>query len=340
MALPFVHSTCRLLCLTLLLLCALLARAEVLDTQQLAPYWQQQAVFGTFSGVNDVRIAYVKAPVENATASLVLLPGRSEPFIKYLELVKLFNREGYSVFAMDHRGQGLSGRMLEEPLKGHADDFANFSADLHTFMNTVVLPQQEGKLFILAHSMGSAIALRSMAESEFDVAAAVLIAPMIEANLGFAGACFVAELVAWACAECWTPRSQFDSVEAAFAANSVTQSRQRFMAYQNLLQELPQVAVDVPTYGWVRAACRTQDAVMQAASQLSAPLLVLQAEREELVLNEAQNRFCAQKNAIGEHVCKGGAPVVFEGARHEILFEKDEYREEALRLILQHFDAD
>ncbi len=305
---------------------------------KLAPFWQQ-AELGAFTGTGGIKIVYGIARVAKPTATLVLLPGRSEPFIKYIELVKFFNAQGFTVFTMDHRGQGLSARILEDSLKGHVEVFGHFSTDLQIFLEQIVLPQQQGRLLMLAHSMGGAIALQSLAESGAAFDAVALSAPMIEAELGFPAGCAIAELIAFFCAECWTPRSRYDSDDAAFADNRLTHSRERFIAYRQLLREVPEAKLDAPTYAWVKAACRSRGVVLESAAGISSPVLLLQAELEQLVINEAQNRFCKGLNKQGGSICAGGTPVQIKGARHELLFEQDEYRDQALDLIMEYYQA-
>lgn len=53
--------------------------------------------------------------------------------------------------------------------------------------------------------------------------------------------------------------------------------------------------------------------------------------------NRAHHRFCELRAAAG-HPCEGEAPYVINGAYHEILFEKDSMRAEALNAIIAFFD--
>ena len=74
-------------------------------------FWQQ-GKFSTFAGVGDIRINYAFFTQNETSFSidnkcLVVASGRSESYLKYKELsFDLFN-QGYSIFLMDHRGQGL-----------------------------------------------------------------------------------------------------------------------------------------------------------------------------------------------------------------------------------------
>jgi len=64
--------------------------------------------------------------------------------------------------------------------------------------------------------------------------------------------------------------------------------------------------------------------------------LLLQASEDSVVDNRSQDLFCAAMAAAG-HPCEGDKPQVIKGARHEILFEKDSMRAEALNGIVDFF---
>ncbi|MOA51008.1 lysophospholipase L2 [compost metagenome] len=55
-----------------------------------------------------------------------------------------------------------------------------------------------------------------------------------------------------------------------------------------------------------------------------------------MVDNRSQRAFCQALSDAG-HPCEGGKPWVIKGARHEILFERDAMRAEALNAILRFF---
>ena len=91
-----------------------------------------------------------------------------------------------------------------------------------------------------------------------------------------------------------------------------------------------------PTYHWVREGVRAGHSILSQAAQISTPLLLLQAADDKVVDNRAQDLFCQTMVAAGQP-CEGGRPMVIEGARHEILFEKDSMRARALDAILAFF---
>src|SRR4051812_6688754 len=129
-----------------------------------------------------IRIAYRRFPVPNEKGAIVISSGRTESMLIYQELIWDLNNHGYSVYIHDHRGQGLSGRLLDESQKSYIDKFDFYVADLKTSHDTVVEPNRASRtpprLFLLAHSMGGGIASLYIEKYTHDFDAAALVTPM------------------------------------------------------------------------------------------------------------------------------------------------------------------
>lgn len=74
---------------------------------------------------------------------------------------------------------------------------------------------------------------------------------------------------------------------------------------------------------------------LQLTRQIKIPLLILQAGEEAIVCNRAQNRLLKKLSRTQ----KCAALHTISGARHELLFERDAYRNQALEQILRFFSA-
>ncbi len=67
--------------------------------------------------------------------------GRTEAAIKYKELILDLYKNGYSVYIHDHRGQGQSGRMTEDPQMGYIENFQYYIDDMKYFHDAYVKPK-------------------------------------------------------------------------------------------------------------------------------------------------------------------------------------------------------
>ena len=93
-----------------------------------------------------------------ARGSLLFLPGRGDFYEKWLEAIAHWRARGWSVTALDWRGQAYSGRMTEDGVTGHISDYHIWIDDLGAFWDEW---EQAGPAphVIVAHSMGGQILL-------------------------------------------------------------------------------------------------------------------------------------------------------------------------------------
>ena len=135
------------------------------------PGWERRVLTMPHDGY---RLRYSRfgcAP--GAKGALVIAPGRSEPSYEYAETAIDFIARGFApVYVIDHRGQGLSPRLLEDPDKSHVEDFDDYIQDFTQFVAAVEADllalgaRPDLPLFLTSNSMGaplpSAIFKRSM----------------------------------------------------------------------------------------------------------------------------------------------------------------------------------
>lgn len=159
------------------------ADVPTLYRQTLPDFWRQHAVEGEFKGKDGVTIRYAALRQEKVDRAILIVNGRVESYLKYQELAWDLWRQGYSLYLIDHRGQGMSGRMLDDPQKGYVDQFDDYVVDLKQFHDQIIMAEQPAKLFLLAHSMGGAISARYLERWPEDIKAAVLSSPMLGINL-------------------------------------------------------------------------------------------------------------------------------------------------------------
>ncbi|MEM9139684.1 MAG: alpha/beta hydrolase, partial [Pseudomonadota bacterium] len=94
---------------------------------------------------------------QDARAHCLFLTGRTE----YIEKASIpaadLVQRGYSVISLDWRGQGLSARATDNPLKGHVGDFDEFQRDLDALLATPQAKALPGARLLMCHSMGGLI---------------------------------------------------------------------------------------------------------------------------------------------------------------------------------------
>lgn len=292
-----------------------------------------------FTGIDNVTIRYVRFCSPRHDKVIFVSTGRIESFVKYPELAYDLFHCGYDVMIVDHRGQGRSGRLLDDPHLGHVQNFDDYVADLSTFYQLEIAPRNYAKKFALAHSMGGAILALFLAREPDNFDGAALCAPMTGIYLRMPG---------WLTRNIlnWTERRPLYRDGYAlgtgswrplpFVVNRLTHSRERYRRNQRFYADYPELRVGGPTYHWVRESIQAGMQILQEAKNITTPMLLLQAGEDHVVDNRSHTAFC-QAMAIAGHPCEGDAPLVIEGARHEILFERDDMRAQALDAIMRFF---
>ena len=110
---------------------------------------------GTFKSADGVRIFYRYYPADSERARLVIVHGLGEHSGRYGNIVEHMLSRGISVWIPDHRGHGQS-----EGKRGHIQSFGQYLSDLHKSVDLARKDHPEdGKCFLLGHSLGGLIAL-------------------------------------------------------------------------------------------------------------------------------------------------------------------------------------
>jgi lysophospholipase len=111
-------------------------------------------------------------------------------------------------------------------------------------------------------------------------------------------------------------------VHRPFLGNRATSDPVRYERTASIVRSAPDLAVGSATLAWVAAAFDVMERVADPsyAGEVRQPLLVLAAGKDEVVSNKAIERFATRLRA--------GAHLVVSGSRHEILMERDVFREQ------------
>ncbi len=269
-----------------------------------------------------VRIMLAPATTDPQRGSVILCPGRTEFIEKYFETVHDLQKRGFAVLVMDWRGQGLSGREPANPLKGHFDSFDDPVNDLNAAVRFFA-PRLPRPHLGLAHSMGGAILLRALQTRRIDLDGAVFSAPMWGvAALGDLVKGFVRFMSALGLGHLFAPSVEQKWRKENWKRSPVTQDRERHARNQGLVIEEPRLQLAGPTIGWLAAAAAAIEGFMQPASlaHIRMPIVVVLAGKEMLVDNK-------QIAAVAELLPDAQVRTI-EGAKHELLMELDEYRDQ------------
>lgn len=289
------------------------------------------AVSGRIKGHGGVELRFARWEATRGPrrGTICLFGGRGEFIEKYFETVADLRRRGFAVATMDWRGQGGSARLTANPRKCHVRSFADHDQDLVRFMKDVVLPDCPPPYIALAHSMGGNILLRNAAVTGSWFERMVLVAPMIAIapeKLGFPVklARIYAEvlpLLGLGRAFVYGGRDQPEEMRP-FEETELTSDRERYMRNRGVLEAAPALAVGSPTVSWLRSALRSMAEIASPRfpAQVKVPLLMIGAGHDHIVSTTAIEAL-SPRLKLGSH-------VLIRRARHEIMQESDDIRQQ------------
>lgn len=287
-------------------------------------------VVGAFEGYDGkpLRFAVWQATRGPRRGTVCLFQGRAEFIEKYFETIADLRGRGFAVATFDWRGQGGSFRELTNPLKGHVRDFAEYEKDVFRFMKDVALPDCPPPYYALAHSMGGNILLRHAIKQGSWFDRIILTAPMLS---------FADERVRMpqTLARMYAVAGSLTGLSTSFVygggetgeggekfeTNTLTSDRERWSRNRAVLEVAPELGIGAPTVGWLRAAFRS-NAIINApgyAANVKVPVMLFAAGKDEIVSTRAIEEFGVS--------LKVGNIVMIPGCKHEILQERDVFRQ-------------
>jgi lysophospholipase len=269
--------------------------------------------------------------------SILFVNGRGDFIEKYAETYWHWRTRGFAVSAFDWRGQGLSGRIGDDPMKGDCLGFDPWLADLDAIVDRF-LTTQPPPWYVVAHSMGGHLLLRHLeahaaAGTARPFRRAVLLAPMLGITAGPLGQVWL-ERFARAAARLglgadYAPMQRVTPEQRKSAARQMilTSDVARFSDEGWWVEQNPALSLGGVTNRWLLSAFASTAALSAAGvvEKVATPTLVMIAEHERLVDNVLTTSLEARMpDAVIEQVA-GGA--------HELLRERDAIRAAVLARI-------
>lgn len=291
-----------------------------------AAYWAQAS--------DDVRVRIGVWPRENARGTVLLFPGRTEFIEKYARFAGEIGEQDYAVITIDWRGQGLADRLLDDARVGHIGTFADYQKDVAAMVEAAQALDLPRPWHVLAHSMGGAIALRSLIE-DLDVLSASFTGPMWGILMSpvmrqLARALYYG--TGWlGMGHKLPPTAEYQNyiVASEFEGNTLTNTEDMWNYMKTQVVQYPELALGGPSIHWLGEAMRECQYLMRAHPP-SLPAICFVGEDEAIVERDAMRDRMAN--------WPGGSFHVIDNAQHEVLMEGPETRALVIQQMLDLFE--
>ncbi len=272
---------------------------------------------GRLIGAQGIELYYQGwLPARPPRAIVLICTGVADHSGRYRDVADHLVVAGYAVYAYDHRGHGRSaGKRL------HVECFRYYADDLKIFRDLVATWHPDRPICLLAHSMGSAIALLYLLDHPTDVAGLISSGTALYAGEGFPP--FMLRL-------------------NRLLARIAPYLRLTSIPTKGISRDLDWVATtrrDPLIYhgpGTTRLGTEILDALdglRPRLSQIALPLLIVQGEKD-ILTDGRGSRFLYKQASSGDKTLK-----VYAGAYHEVFNDLPASREAILEDIVFWLDA-
>ncbi len=119
-----------------------------------------------------------------------------------------------------------------------------------------------------------------------------------------------------------------------FVENELTNSETRFNRMINEEKNNPKIRLGGPSAHWVSFACEGMEQLYDELEKIEIPMLLFQGSNETIVKSAAHKDVIDKLIGLNKSV----EAYTIDGAKHELLIEKDEMRNRVIRKILEFYE--
>lgn len=312
--------------------------APALPPQFLAPRGWQTGTFTHPQTGHTIHYGYVMP--ERPSGVVVCFPGLSEFTEKYYETARDMLSRGLGFFCIDWAYQGRSTRNKEFPQRRHSDGFDVDLQDISYWIDNIVRPKsRELPLILLAHSMGGNLALRYLSENPKSFSAAVISSPFLgiyNFSLHLKAFSFLIRPFRKWIGMRYVPggRDWHETMRKSDGTDIFSSDPVRDTIHNAWCKYDPALQVGSPTFEWVLNALGSCARLLAKGTieRIEIPTIIALAGNDKIVDNRFI-RFAAARLPKGKL-------LELDGANHEILMERDIWRNALLaafdKLLEEH----
>ena len=281
----------------------------LLNPTKAAAYWIET--------IDKVKIRAAHWPSNNSKGTIFLLPGRTEYIEKYGGIAANFSKLGYNLLVVDWRGQGLADRLSSDRNLGHVDHFSDYQKDIDGLISLAKFLSLPKPWFIIAHSMGGCIALRTLLTRTY-FKAVTFSGPMwgikIAIPLQTFTKYFAKASTVLGISHLYAPTTSRHCycVVGLFKNNSLTNCKASWLHMQNQLLEKPSLQLGGPSMKWLDTAFQEMDQLFREVSPKTKCLCFM--GEKETVVSQSRIRHRMKNWPDGEL-------VTLHKGKHEVLME-------------------
>lgn len=249
----------------------------------------------------------------------------------------MFNKNDFSVYALDHREHGKSGRIGIDNSQINVEKFDYYVEDLRAFLDTIVIPKlNDNKLFLFAHSMGGGIGDLFLEQYNKHFNAVILNCSMMEIDTGRYPIPISKIITKIVCSVGLGDKSILGHgpfKKKSKLEDSRIGSASRHYKYLNKQLEYEYLQASGGSFNWLNESLNATSKLVKRknAECVKIPVLLFQAGKDTFVKSGGQNKFAKYAKD-----CK---LVRLEEAKHDTYNERDEILEPYLKQVIEFYKS-
>lgn len=265
--------------------------------------------------------------------TVFVLQGRTENIEKYGRTADDLVREGFGVFAIDWRGQGLSDRLSADRMLGHVGTFSDYQIDLRAMIKVAEGLSLAKPWYLLGHSLGACVGLRAVLNGS-PFSACAFTAPLWDINLSL-----IQRLAAWPMSwlaqavgkgDSYAPGTGAESyvLHTDFDQNRLTHDPDMYRYYIKISEGLVDQQVGGPSMRWLYQALKETRLLARLQSPDVPCVAFCGAEDSIVAIPAVRDRMSRWPK---------GRLELLPNARHDVLYETQNIRSHVLTEICNLF---
>lgn len=295
---------------------------ETTMNENILPELEKIKQTGYFKNKRGYTNYYEQFLVENPIGTIVISHGFTESISKFYEMIYYFTNADYNVFGLDHSGHGNSFREVEDLSLVHIDNYQDYLDDFADFIDIIVKEKSTSdKYYLYSHSMGGAIGALYLQEYPDFFKAAVLSTPMMDINTGKVPK-RLSKLIASVYSKIGKSKDYiyghgpYEHTIEDKSGTTISQERNDF--YYSMRKNNEYLQCNGGSFGWLNASFQAIDRITakENAQKIKTPAILFQAEKDELVDPDGQNKFVHNSDNV--------SLILVEDSSHSIYHSTNE----------------
>lgn len=281
-----------------------------------------------------LRVAHWRSE-DAAKGTVFVFQGRTENIEKYGRAVEALQSVGYSAFAIDWRGQGLSDRFDDDRMLGHVDRYSDYQKDVAAMIKAAETLDLPKPWYLFGHSLGACVGLRALSEG-LPISACAFSAPLWDINLS-AFQRVAAWPLTWTAqlmgkGHAYAPGTRGESyvLTTRFEDNRLTHDESSYRYYQSVSENLEDQQVGGPSMGWLYQTLKETRALSKIESPDVPCITFCGAEDSIVAIPAVEDRMARWPRGKFE---------LIPNARHDVLYEVASIRDRVFRQITELFSG-